>query len=193
MIFWDAPPNTSSVFVQAWSLTGFFWAKTLAIFAHHAGIILLYAAPPATFRAWVLLRTKPVPAWWLPSLEALLIVWRLLMCGVAVWVALTPDQFSNLTDALQSEVLIQTSLSRLGGNVGDQLWLLAWETCFFLVAFLLLSLLLSYMSKLWVQGQDLSDERKGAQTTAMFAASRNLLLVPLALIYVVVVVHHYLA
>jgi hypothetical protein len=74
--------------------------------------------------------------------------------------------------------------------VGGQTWLLAWEIVFFLLAFLFIAWLLSLMARLWVQGTDLDWERKIIQRKALSAASRNLLLVPVAMIYVVVAVRY---
>jgi len=165
----------------------------LTAFAQHPGIVLLYAAPPATARAWLLLRTKPVPAWWLPSLETLIAVWRLLMCAVAVWVVLTPEQLASLQHTFTSNALVQNMLDALGERFGQQLWLLFWETAIYLAAFLLLNWLLSRMARLWVQGLDIDREHKLHQRQAMAAVARNLFLVPLAMIYAVVVIRQFLS
>jgi len=190
VILWNAGPSTGSVFVEAWRLTRTFWSQTLTALAQHFPIILLYAAPPATYRAWVIIRTKPVPAWWLPSLEALVAVWRFLMIAVVVWIVLTPAELATLQTTLTSNAQIEDTLTRLGQTLGNQLWLLFWESAFFLAVFLGLSLLLSIMARLWVQGADIDMERKKDQRLAMAAVARNLLLVPLAMIYVVVVIRH---
>jgi hypothetical protein len=90
---WNAGPSSGSVFADAWQLSRTFWTQTLTAWAQHFVIVLLYAAPPATYRAWVILREKSVPAWWLPALEALIAVWRFLMIALAIWIVLTPASF----------------------------------------------------------------------------------------------------
>ena len=192
MALWEIGPDPVSALAEAWRLSKVFWTQTLVAFAQHPSIVLLYAAPPATARAWLLLRTEPVPAWWLPSLEALIAVWRLLMCAVAVWVVLTPEQLANLQHIFTSNALIQSLLDQLGERFGQQLWLLFWEIVLCLAAFLLLSWLLSRMARLWVQGLDIDREHKLHQRQALAAVARNLFLVPLALIYAVVVVRQFL-
>jgi hypothetical protein len=188
MIFWHAASDSGSAFTGALKLSVLFWQQTLTAMAQHAGIILLYAAPPATVRAWILLRTKPVPAWWLPSLEAFVALWRLLMCGVAVWVVLTPAQMNALRGTVTSDASIQVRLSRLGEIIGRQVWLLAWEIVLFAAAFLLLCLFVNLVARFWIQGQDADPIRLRTQRAAFATVGRNLLVYPLALIYIVVVV-----
>jgi hypothetical protein len=180
--------HTGSSFAEAWRLTGAFWTQTLAAFAHHPGLVLLYAVPAAAERGWVLLRTKPVPAWWIPLLDALLILWRVLMCVVALWIVLTPSQTATLRSALASNALMQAKLDGLGMVVGKQLWLLAWEILLYIVAFALLNLLLTFFSGMWIRGQDADPDHKKNQQSALAAIARNLLLIPLGLIYIAVVV-----
>lgn len=189
MVLWDTPP---SAFAEAWRMTAALWTKTLSVFAHHILIVLLYAAPPATYRAWVLLRSRPVPAWWLPSLEALFIVWRMLMLGIAIWVALTPPQLANLRAAFTNEVLLQEGLGHLGENLGNHVWIVAWQALFFFLALLLFTLLVGYGAKLWMQGQDIPADRKDVRCAALASAARNLLLAPIAMIYIVLAIHAYL-
>lgn len=167
-----------------------FCAEMLRAFAHYPAIILLYAAPPATFRAWVLLRSKPVPPWWLPPLEMLVAVWRLFMCAVAVWVVLTPPEMDELQNTLVSGASLMGSFDRLGQNAAMEAGPLFWEIVLFVAALILLNWLFSLIARAWLLGQDLDYERKLTQRHAMTAVIRNLLLVPLALIYVVVVVRY---
>jgi hypothetical protein len=161
--------------------------------AQHFAIILLYAAPPATYRAWVILRTKPVPAWWIPSFEAFVAVWRLLMIGVAVWIVLTPAEMAALQATITSNAQAEDILDHLGQVLGNQLWLVSWEVALFVTALLLLSLLLNLMARLWVRGLDMDFERKKDQRMALSAAAINLLVVPFALIYAVVMIRHALS
>lgn len=169
-----------------------FWRQTLTAFARHPGIVLLYAAPVATERAWLMLRTKADPAWWLPSLEALSVIWRLMMCAVAVWLVLTPSQWATMKASLTDNALLQTKLDGLGETVGRQLWLLMWEVVLFVAAFALLIWMVSIMARLWVRDLEMDAEQKKHQRMAVGAVARNLFLFPLALIYVAVAIRHIL-
>ena len=169
-----------------------FCVEMLSAFARHPAIILLYAAPPATFRAWTQLRTEPVPSWWLPPLEMLVLVWRLFMCAVAVWVVLTPPEMDELQATLVSGSSLMGTFDRLGQNAAMELSPLVWEIAIFAAALVLLNWLFSLIARAWLLGQDLDYEHKLTQRHAMTAVIRNLLLVPLALIYVVVVVRYIL-
>lgn len=177
-----------SALTEAWRLSEAFWTQTLRAFAHHPAIILLYAAPVAIERAWVSLRSKPIPAGWLPSVEALVFLWRLLMCAVAAWAVLAPAQRASLRTILRSNASIQGTLALLGAKLGQQLWLLLWEIVFCAAVFFLLNWLVTAIARLSLQGQNVETEQKKHQRVALSAVARNLVLVPLALIYVAVVV-----
>ncbi|HEX5234830.1 MAG TPA: hypothetical protein VFW25_05810 [Silvibacterium sp.] len=178
---------------QAWHLTGGFWRQTLTAFSRHPGIVLLYAAPAAAERVWVLLRTKPVPAWWLPSLEAVVILWRLLLCAAVLWIVLTPAQAASLHKTLTSNAMIQSKLSGFGQTLGQQLRLLCWEIVLYVGAFALLNFLLNSLARLWSGNSNSDLERRQNERIALASVARNLFLVPLALIYIAVVVRHVLA
>jgi hypothetical protein len=177
-----------SALTEAWQLSEAFWTQTLRAFAHHPAIILLYAAPVAIERAWAALRSRPIPTAWLPSVEALVFLWRLLMCAVAVWVVITPTQQISLRTILKSNTSIQGTLELLGAKLGQQLWLLLWEIVFCLAGFLLLNWLVTAIARLLLRGLNVEREQKKHQRVALSAVARNLVLVPLALIYVAVVV-----
>lgn len=177
---------TESPLHQAWRMSGEFWLQTLAAFARHPGIIVLYAVPAAAARAWALLRTKPVPVWWLPALEAMVIVWRLLMCVLTVWIVLTPKQVAKLRSVVASNARLQYKIEHLGAIVGSRLWLLAWEIVLFCAVFFLLNGLVSLSSHLWPGTRAVEPEQREHQRVALATIARNLFLVPLALIYVAV-------
>lgn len=179
---------TGSSLAESWRLTEAFWAQTLSAFVRHPTIILLYALPVAVERAWALLRTRPIPAWWIPSLDALVVLWRALLCLVALWVVLTPAQDSSLWSMLTNNAVIQSRLSGLGESIGRQLRLLGWETLFYLIAFLLLNWLVSLVARLSFWNRDLDPQRRDNQRAAIATIGRNLVLVPLALIYVAVMI-----
>lgn len=177
---------TESALHEAWRLSGEFWRQTLFAFARHPGVILLYALPAAAARAWALLRTEPVPQWWLSLLEALVIVWRLLMCVITVWIVLTPKQAATLRNILASNARTQDKLEHLGAIVGNRLVLLSWEIILFCAVFFLLIGLVNASARLWRGGRAVELEQRQHERLALAAIARNLLLVPLALIYAAV-------
>lgn len=193
MILWSTVAGSGSALGEAWRLSKAFGTQTLAAFARHPGIILLYAAPPATIRAWILLQVEPRKAWRLPWLEAFVAIWRLFMCVIAGWAVLTPDQMRNLQTTLTSNALFQAKLDHVGEIMGKQLWLVSWEVVICVAAFCLLNWLLSTAARLWVRGQDLEPEQKKRQRLALTSVARNLLLIPLAMIYGVVLIRNVLA
>lgn len=193
MFLWSAASGSESALADAWHMSAAFCAEMLSAFARYPAIILLYAAPPATYRAWVLLRTKPVPSWWLPPLEMLVFVWRVFMCAVAIWVVLTPPEMDELRATVVSGSSLMGTFERLSTNAAMAIWPLFWEIVFFAAAFILLNWLFGLIARAWLLGQDLNYEQKLMQRKAMTAVIRNLLLVPLALIYVVIMVRYILA
>lgn len=174
--------------LPAWQMSAAFWKQAVAAFLSHPGIILLYATPVALERAWAVLRNKPIPAVSLAWLEAFVNLWRLLLCAVAVWVVVTPAEAAYLLKVLQSNTLIQATLDSLNNVLGNHFWLLAWEIGFCLAACVVLNLLLSGIARIWVMGQDVAPEERKNRRVAVTAVARNLILVPMALIYIVIVV-----
>lgn len=110
------------------------------------------------------------------------------MCAVAAWVVLTPVQRTSMRTILRSNASIQGTLQLLGAKLGQQLWLLLWEIVLCLAAFFLLNWLVTAIARLLMRGLNVEREQKKHQRVAFSAVARNLVLVPLALIYVAVVV-----
>jgi hypothetical protein len=180
VIFFDSAP---SGFAVAWQHSAQFWAQTLAAVARHPLEILFCSAGLAAERAYLLLRSKPIRPWQFVLWEALLTVWRLLLCLVAVWAALTPHERQGLMRNLNNEAQLQYTLQRLGGFLGRELRVLAWELVLFFAAFFLLNMLLRLVMRLLAQVIVPLGEIETRR--AYVAIVRNLLLVPLALIYLV--------
>jgi hypothetical protein len=174
--------SAPSGFAAAWRLSEEFWAQTAAAVARHPFAILFCSAGLAAERAYLLLRTRPIRPWQFVLWEAVLTVWRLLLCFVAVWVALTPRERQGLL-RMSDYVHLQYTLQRLGAFLGRQLHVLGWELFLFVAAFFALNLLL----RLVIRGlahffAELGERDK---RKAYVAILRNLLLLPLALIYLV--------
>ena len=185
--------QTEFAMSQVWQMSAAFLKQTLAVFSEHPGIVLLYATPVALERAWVVLRNRPIPGASLAFLEAFVNLWRLLLCAVAVWIVVTPAEAAYLLKILQSNSLIQATVDSLSLSLGKHLWLLVWEIGFCIAACFVLNFLLSGFARLWVMGQDVEPEQKKNRRIAVTAVARNLVLVPLALIYIVIVVRQVLS
>ncbi len=112
------------------------------------------------------------------------------MIALAVWIVLTPAELTALEALLTNGAPGQDIFYSLGQAVQNQSELLAWELALFLAGILLVWWVFSLMARLWIQGMDM--ERKKVQRRALTAAAVNLLLVPAAMIYAVVLTRHLL-
>jgi len=169
------PPGITT----AWHHSGDFWVETLQAAARHPLVMLVCAAVPAAVRAYLLLEAKPIPVWRVVLLEALLTVWRILLCVAMVWVALSPEKWESMRTLFSGNEIAQAALGRMGTHLGNHLHVVLWELFFFAAAFLLLNDLLVRASRTLFQPEP-PNRRK-----AFVSALRNLVLVPLALIYLV--------
>ena len=175
--------SAPSGFAAAWRLSAEFWVQTAAAVARHPFAILFCSAGLAAERAYLLLRSRPIRPWQFVLWETLLTIWRLLLCFVAVWVALTPYERQGLVRITTNYAQLQFTLQRLGAFLGRQLHVLGWEIFLFVAAFFVLNLLLRLVIRglaHFVAELGERDKRK-----AYVAILRNLLLLPLALIYLV--------
>ena len=80
----------------AWHNSGEFWVQTGMAVARHPLVVLVYAAVPAAERAYLLLETRPIPAWKQSLLEGLVTLWRVLLCVGTVWVAVSAEKWQSL-------------------------------------------------------------------------------------------------
>lgn len=180
MILWDLAPTG---FPTAWQNSWGFWAQTGMAVARHPLLVLACSAVPAAERAYLLLHTEPIQRWRLTLLEAVLTVWRVLLCVGAVWVALTPEKRQALWFRFSNNAAMQKSLQHLGAYLGQQLHVLLWELALFAATFLLLNYVLVLVARLLGR---LGALRSADGQAAFVSVLRNLVLVPLALIYLVV-------
>jgi hypothetical protein len=180
VILWSFAPTG---FETAWRNSGEFWAQTGMAVARHPLLLLVCSAVPAAERAYTLLQTNPIPGWKLTLFEALVTLWRILLCAVAVWVTLSPERWAAFRLHFFDNVVLQRSLQRLGAYLGNHLHVVLWELVFFAASFLLLNFALVRTAKgLARQGGAL---HKAVRQKAFASALRNLVLAPLALIYLV--------
>jgi hypothetical protein len=170
-------------FAAAWQHSRTFWQQTFAATVHHLPVLLAVAVVPAALRAYFILKDHPIRRWELNLTEALLTVFRILICVVAIWVTLTPREWQTFKLRLRDTDQLQFAMQRLGAYLGRALHLLIWEVLFFVVAFWLLHVILSLVAdRLTRQG---NPDRRALRYRALGSVLRNLILGPLALIYLV--------
>jgi hypothetical protein len=173
-------------FAAAWRHSEDFAQQTLTAVARHFPLLLAVAIIPAALRAYFILRARPTPHWEANLAEALLTIWRVLICVVAIWVTLTPHEWQAFKLRLHNSSQLQLAMQRKGAYLGHTLHILLWELLLFAVAFWLLRALLSVVATLAARSG--SPERRATRRKAFASALRNLVLAPLALIYVVTIV-----
>ena len=105
----------------AWHNSGQFWVQTGMAVARHPLVVLVCAAVPAAERAYLLLETRPIPAWKQSLLEGLVTLWRILLCVGMVWVAVSGERWQLLRAHFSENAAAQTALQRMGTYLGDHL------------------------------------------------------------------------
>ena len=176
---WSIEPTG---FTTAWQNSLEFCAQTGMAVARHPLTVLACSAVPAAERAYLLLHTEPIPRWKLTLLEAVLTVWRVLLCVGALWVVLTPERWRTFWSRFADNDAMQKSLQHLGAYLGQHLRVVLWELVLFAAAFLLLNYALVLMARGLARLNALRDAER---QRAFVSVLRNLVLVPLALIYLV--------
>jgi len=179
VILWDGAPTG---FPTAWQNSVQFWAQTGMAVARHPLVVLACAAVPAAERAYLLLHTEPIPRWSLTLLEGLLTVWRVLLCIGALWVVLSPERWQAFWSRFSDNDAMQKSLQHLGAYLGQHLHVVLWELVLFAAAFLLLNYALVWTGRGVAR---LGALRAADRQRAFVSVLRNLVLAPLALIYLV--------
>jgi len=172
-------------FAAAWQHSIGFWQQTLTAVSRHFPLLLAVAIIPAALRAYFILKARPIPHWEANLAEALLTIWRVLICAVALWVTLTPHEWQTFKLRLHDADQLQLAMQRMGAFLGRALHSLLWELLLFVAAFWLLYALLSLVGGLLVQTGN--PERRAVHRKAVGSVLRNLLLAPVALIYLVTI------
>ncbi|WP_446743056.1 hypothetical protein [Silvibacterium acidisoli] len=175
------PP--SSGFSFAWRTTQVFWLATVAALERHPLPLFTCAAIPAAIRAYLLLHTRPIHRWQLNAIDALLVGARVMLCVIAVWVALPTNEWDELKRYVMQPTAFEIALQRIGAYLGRSLHVFFWEALFFVAAFLLLNWLLSSIARPLSKSK--TAMRSHVTHRAVSSILRNLLLVPAALVYLV--------
>jgi hypothetical protein len=171
-------------FAMAWEHTRLFWWQTGVAVAAHPLAVLFCAAVPAAERGYTLSQKEPIPRARLVLLEATVTLWRLFLCWVAVRVALSRPEWLHLREQAMSLAGWQLAMQRIGIHLSSHLRVVFWEIVLFFAAFLLLNALLGWLLQLlasvsrnWLR---VTQHRKAAASVL-----RNLILAPLAVVYLV--------
>ena len=166
----------------AWQHTCAFWLQTLLTVARHPAIILLCAAVPAVERGYMLLRARRAGRGELAILDLLVTLWRVGLIAVAIWAASSGVEWKALSQRFGVITAWQLALSALGSYIANHLRMVLWELLFFAVAFWLGARVVRGIVQLGSGTGWLHDR---LHQEAVASVLRNLILFPLALIYLV--------
>jgi hypothetical protein len=169
----------------AWQHTKTFWQETFTAVGQHLPLLLAVAIIPAALRAYLIMKAHPIRRWELNLAETLLTVWRILICAVALWVVLTFREWQTFKLRLRQPDQLQYAMQKLGAYLGKSLHLLLWELLLFAIVFLLMHVVLSAIAGLLARSG--RAERMAVRRKAISSFLRNLVLAPLALIYLVTI------
>ncbi|MBT9329462.1 hypothetical protein [Paracidobacterium acidisoli] len=176
----DAPSSLA----LAWHQSGEFCLRTAAAVARHPLAVLVAAAVPAAERGYVLMQSRTLPRLRLTLLEALVTLWRVLLCVVAIWAALSGSEWLRLRQRVGVAESWQLALQHLGKHIGNHLRVVLWEYVLFIAGFALLNFAITALVRaLGAAGK--SRLQTPEHRRAAISVLRNLILVPLAVIYLV--------
>lgn len=170
-------------FAAAWQNSRGFWQQTLTAVGHHLPLLLAAVVIPAALRAYFILKAEPVRAWELNLAEALLTVWRILICAIAVRIGLTPGEWQSFKQHLRDSDQLQLATQRLGAYLGRALHILLWELLLFAISLWLLHVFLSLIADILTRYS--TPDRRVPHYKALGSILRNMIMVPLALVYLV--------
>jgi len=178
-----APVRPESPLALAWRHTGAFWVQTGLALAHHWLVVLVCAAVPAVERGYRTLRARSASRGQLALMDFLVTLWRVGLCIVAVWAGTSGVEWRSLSARVGVVAAWQLALEEMGSYFANHLRMLIWELVFFALAFWAAGKLLDALVRLtvrtgvWV--------RQSPYQQAAASVLRNLILVPLAVIYLV--------
>ena len=173
----------ASPLTQAWAHTEAFAVQTWSVLRHHPLAVLVCAVVPAAERGYVLLRGRQLKPGQLGLLEGVVTLWRLLLCGVAIWAACSGYELRELRARVGAVGAWQLALDQLGDHIAHHLRAELWELLFFAAGLLLGILLIRWA----VRGVARASRwmRETPHQRATVSVLWNLVLVPMAVIYLV--------
>lgn len=177
------PVRPDTPLMLAWRHTGAFWMQTGLALAHHWLAVLVCAAVPAVERGYRLLRARSATRAQLALMDFLVTLWRVGLCVVAIWAGTSGVEWRSLAARVGALAAWQFALEEMGSYFAHHLRMLIWELLFFAIAFWVAGKLLNALVSLIVRtGVWL---RKAPYQQVAASVLRNLILVPLAVIYLV--------
>lgn len=183
ILFGLAAARPESPLTLAWRHTGAFWVQTGLALAHHWFVILVCAAVPAVERGYRLMRARSASRSHLALMDFLVTIWRIGLCVVAIWAGTSGREWHALAARVGVAAAWQFSLEELGSYFAHHLRMLIWELVFFALAFWAAGKLLDGLVSLTVRTSVWMREANYQQAAA--SVLRNLILVPVAVIYLV--------
>jgi hypothetical protein len=167
----------------AWRHTGVYWSQTLATIAHHPAAILACAAVTAAGRCYVLLNGTRLRRGPMAALEFLVTLWRVMLCAVAVWAACSGRELRALTAQMGVIAAWQVALENVGVYLAHHLRAVLWEILFFALVMLLAERIARWL--ILSLSPRIHAIREPARARAALSVWRNLILFPVALIYLI--------
>jgi hypothetical protein len=175
--------HAASPLALAWRHTEVFCWQTASTFAHHPLAILACAAIPAAERFYVLLYGTRLSRGPMAALELLATLWRVILCAVVVWAACSGREERALAAQIGVMAAWQISLVNVGAYLAHHLRTVLWEILFVAVALLLATILAHWLVTALARSVNWLRER--ARQEAALSVWRNLILIPLLLVYLV--------
>ena len=163
--------------------TGEFWTQTGIAIAHHPLAVLICALVPAAARGYILLRGRHLERGQLALLEFVVTIWRVLLCGVAVWIACSGREWQILSAQVGAMAAWQVAINRFAAYAAHHLRIILWQLLFYAVAFLLAGKIVAWLVQAIAKSNGWL--RESHHRMAAISVLRNLILVPVAVVYAV--------
>jgi len=160
-----------------------FWMQAGIAIAHHPLAVLLCAVVPAAERGYVLLRGRYLGRGQLALLEFVVTVWRVLLCGVAVWIACSGREWQDLSARVGAMTAWQVAIAGFAAYVAHHLRIVLWELAIYLLTFLLAARMIAWIVEAIAHTNEWLREPR--HRAAVVSVLRNLILVPVAVVYAV--------
>lgn len=170
----------------AWRQTGVFWSQTFHALARHPLPIFACAAVPAVERCFVLLHGTRLSRGSMAAMEFLVTLWRVMLCGVVVWAACSGREFQVLHAQMGALAAWQVALDHVGAYLAHRVRAVLWEILFFVVVAILAEGIVRWL--VLAMARHVAWLREMSHQKATLSVWRNLILIPVVLIYLVEIV-----
>jgi small-conductance mechanosensitive channel len=175
--------QTISPLSLAWRHTGIFWSQTATTLARHPVAILACASIPAVERWIVSMRGSRLSRGAIATLELLVTLWRVMLCVVVIWAACTGRELRELTAQMGAMAAWQVAIENVGVYLAHHIRAVLWELFFLAVALLLADRIARWLVLAFSRSVEWLREK--SHRRAVLSVWRNLILFPIAVIYLV--------